>query len=153
MKQVFTTIQAQLKAKVPALKTVTRWNNQLGNTDTEKLVRFPACFYQLVGIRSSTISKGIQHHQATLRLRFADAGLAVEKLQTYEVEDAAYLVLQNFSGDPLLVGLDRIGADPDDNYDACEVLVVDYAIKFQDTGKFRATYVSRQPDREILVTE
>ena len=149
MKQVFATIEKQLKAKVPGLKLVTRWNNQLGNTDTEKLVRFPACFYQLVGIRSTTLGPGIQHCQGILRLRFADAAMAVDKLKTYEVEAEAYLALQNFSGDPLLSGLDRTGADPDDNFDTCEVLVVDYQIKYEDRTKLESRRVLRQPGREV----
>ena len=138
MKNVFTTIQTELKAKVPALKLVTRWNNQLGNTDTEKLVRFPACFFQLVGIRYSSISTGIQHGEGVLRLRFADAGLAVEKLKTYDMEQDAYLVLQNFRGGVILTGLDRIGAVPDENIDSCEVLVADYRIKFEDRTRLEA---------------
>jgi hypothetical protein len=153
MKEVFATIEAHLKAKVPALKLVTRWNNQLGNTDTEKLVRFPACFYQLVSIRSSTLGPGIQHCQGILRLRFADAAMAVDKLKTYDVEAEAYLALQNFNGGPLLSGLDRTGADPDDNFDTCEVLVVDYQIKYKDITKYVSKYVSRNPGPEIMIIE
>lgn len=149
MKQVFTTIEARLKAKVPTLKLVTRWNNQLGHTDTEKLVRFPACFYQLVGIRTSTITTGIQHGEGTLRLRFADAALAVDKLRTYDIEQAAYIALQHFCDGPLLTGLERVGADPDDNFDSCEVLVVDYKIKYEDASKHEARFSRRQPGREV----
>ncbi|MES2730061.1 MAG: hypothetical protein V4621_08225 [Pseudomonadota bacterium] len=134
MKDVYDAIQAKIKATVPQAKTVERYYGQLAMTAAGmgNLIIFPAIYYQLVGIRATTRSKGVQDCQGILRLRHCDTALVVSQLRTLALEEASYFGLSGFRGDPLQVGLDRSAIYPDDNFRGTEVIITEYPIKWTD---------------------
>lgn len=138
MKNVFIAVKAQLKAKVPGILQLERWNNQLANEGTGPALVFPAIYYQIDGVKMESISHGIQHGSGILRIRYCDKQLRPADLKTYDYEAAGYLSLQGFKGGPILTGLDRIALYPDPNHAAVEVVIAEYRLKYEDRSKFEA---------------
>lgn len=138
MKNVFVAVRAELKAKVPGILQLERWNNQLSNEATGTALVFPAIYYQIDGVKLSSISHGIQHGEGILRIRYCDKQLRAADLKTYDYEALGYLALQGFKGGPILTGLDRIALYPDPNHAAVEVVIQEYRLKYEDRSKFEA---------------
>jgi hypothetical protein len=134
MKQVFIAVKAHLKAKLPSVAKLERWNNQLDNESTENVLVFPAIYYQLDGLKTTTISRGVQQAEGILRIRHCSKGLRDAQLTGVDMEAASYLVLEAWKGGPITTGLDRVALYPDPNYGAVEVIISEYRIKYTDTS-------------------
>lgn len=142
MLDVFKALKAQLKAHVTGLATdPDRWNGQLDNEATERVLTFPAVFYQLDGVKLTTISRGVQHGEGILRVRHANRALRPGGPDAYQVEAQTYLALQNFQGGPILTGLDRIALYPDPTHAALEVIISEYRLKYSDATKLTSQTV------------
>lgn len=141
MKEVFVAVKALLKAKVPGVNTLTRWNNQLENEATEGVITFPAVYYQLDGLKSTTISRGVQQCEGILRIRHCDKALRGAQLTSVDMEASSYLALQRFKGGPITTGLDRVAIYPDPNYGAVEVIISEYHIKYTDASLLNSEVV------------
>jgi hypothetical protein len=138
MKEVYIAVKALVKANVPGLAQVTRWNNQLDTESTAAVQTFPAIYYQLDGLKMSTISKGVQQAEGTLRIRHCTKALRDTDLTGIDLEAASYLALQRFKGGPITTGLDRVAIYPDPNYAAVEVIISEYHIKYTDASLLNA---------------
>ena len=138
MKDVFKAVRAYLKPEVPGVTQVTRWNNQLDNEATEGAITFPVIYYQLDGLKMTTISRGVQQAEGILRVRHCDKALRGADLQGVDMEAASYLALQAWKGGPITTGLDRIAIYPDPNYGAVEVIISEYHIKYTDASKLNS---------------
>ncbi|WP_400192800.1 hypothetical protein [Hymenobacter sp. B81] len=136
MKPVFDTISEHLKTEVPAIKKHERWNNQLAEEARENVRVFPCSFLELQGVKTTTVSKGIQHCEGILRIRHCTKSLRTAEVDAYDLEAATYLALQNFTGGPLLVGLERSAIYPDPNHDAVEMVISEYRIKYADRTRY-----------------
>jgi hypothetical protein len=134
MKEVFVAVKAHLKARVPGVAKLERWNNQLDNESTENVLVFPALYYELDGLKMTTISRGIQQGEGILRLRHCSKALRDAQLTGVEMEATSYLALEAWKGGPLTTGLDRTGLYPDTNYGAVEVIISEYRIKYTDAS-------------------
>jgi hypothetical protein len=142
MIEVYTAIQAKIKAVAPKARTVERFFGQLamaaagdGNT-----VIFPAVYFELVNIRCSTRSKGIQDCEGTLRLRHCDQALVVSQLRTLDLEQSTYLGISGFRGDTIRTGLDRSAIYPDPTFRGVEVIITEYPIQWVDSTLFNHLY-------------
>lgn len=151
MNSLFTAIIERLQTQVPTLKTVLRWNNQLANEAQERptATAMPAAYLELISAKLTTISPGIQHGEGSLRVRICTKSLKDADPATFALENEAYLALQNFSGGPLLTGLDRRALYPDNNHAAVEMLVAEYSFKYQDTAA-RDDRSAAQPARLVV---
>ncbi|MDJ0363586.1 hypothetical protein QMK33_00360 [Hymenobacter sp. H14-R3] len=138
MKEVFVAVKAFLKTKLPDLNTLTRWNNQLENESTESVQTFPAVYYQLDGLKTTTISRGIQQAEGILRIRHCAKALRGAQLTGVDLEATTYLALQAWKGGPITTGLDRVAIYPDPNYGAVEVIISEYHIKYTDASWLNA---------------
>lgn len=141
MMEVYAAVEAKLKQAVPAALDVERFFGQLamaaagiGNT-----IRFPAMYYELVGIRTITRTRGVQDCEGILRIRHCDQALVAAQLRTPQMERATYHGLAGYRGGPLQVGLDRSAIYPDSNYRGVEVIISEYPIKWTDTSLFDKT--------------
>ncbi len=134
MKEVFVAVKAKLKAEVPGLGDIARWNNQLENEATGAVITMPAVYYQLDGLKTTTISRGVQQCEGILRIRHCDRALRVADLKTPDLEAASYLALQASRPGPVTTGLDRIALYPDPNHGAIEVIISEYHIKYTDAS-------------------
>lgn len=152
MNELFATLIARLLATVPALRTVQRWNNQLANEGQERPANLamPAAYLELLSARLTSIGPGIQHGEGVLRLRVCAKSLREAEASAYALENQVYLALQNFSGGPLLTGLDRRALYPDNNHGAVEMLVAEYNFKYQDTTAREARSLGTQA--RVVVT-
>jgi hypothetical protein len=139
---VFDTLKAQLRARVPQLKLVATWNNQLVNEAQERPANLamPAVYLEILGVKATTISAGIQHGEGLLRVRHCSKALRESDLASHALEANTYLALQNFSGGPLLIGLDRRSIYPDTNHAAVEMVISEYFIKYVDDAYFNARF-------------
>ena len=157
MIEVYAAIQAKIKEAVPAARTVERFFGQLamaaagdGNT-----VIFPAVYYELVNIRCSTRSKGIQDCEGTLRLRHCDQALVVSQLRTPDLEQSTYFELTGFRGDTIRTSLDRSAIYPDPTFRGVEVIISEYPIQWVDSTLINRQYISIEGstlDRESSVS-
>lgn len=138
MKNVFVAVKAHLKANVPGILQLERWNNQLSNEATGPALIFPAIYYQIDGVKLESISHGIQHGTGILRIRYCVKQLRAADQNTYDYEALGYLALQGFKGGPILTGLDRIALYPDPNHAAVEVVIAEYRLKYEDRSQFEA---------------
>ncbi len=138
MLEVFKAVKAHLKANVPGLAMLARWNNQLGNEATEVVTTFPVIYYQLDGVKTTTISKGVQQCEGILRIRHATRALRPADQDAYGLEIASYLALQNFKGGPITTSLDRVALYPDPSHGALEVVISEYRIKYTDASKLNS---------------
>jgi hypothetical protein len=134
MKEVYIAVKALLKANVPGLAQITRWNNQLDTESTAAVQTFPAIYYQLDGLKTTTLTKGVQQAEGILRIRHCSKALRDTELTGADMEASSYLALQRFKGGPITTGLDRTGIYPDNNYGALEVIISEYHIKYTDAS-------------------
>ncbi|GGG33312.1 hypothetical protein [Hymenobacter glacieicola] len=141
MIEVYTTIEAKLKQVIPGVKDVERFFNQLAMAaqGTGYSINFPACYYELVGVRTATRSRGIQDCEGILRIRHCDQALVVSQLRTPKMEQASYHGLSGFRGGPLMTGLERVALYPDSNYRGVEVIISEYQIKWMDSTLLNKT--------------
>jgi hypothetical protein len=157
MIDVYEAIEAKLKQVIPGVKDVERFFGQLAMAAEGQglVIRFPACYYELVAIRTSTRTRGIQDCEGILRLRHCDQALTVHQLRTPTMERNSYHGLSGFRGGPLQVGLDRSAIYPDNTYRGTEVIISEYPIKWVDRSlldKTTTTIPGSELAGEVTVT-
>ncbi|MBD2769718.1 hypothetical protein IC235_17650 [Hymenobacter sp. BT664] len=136
MREVYTALEAKIKAILPVVRDVERHFGQLAMeaAGQGKPVNFPAVYYELVNIRTASRGRGIQDCDGILRLRLCDRALVVQQLRTVKMEEEAYFGLSGWRGASLMTGLERVAVYPDPNYRGTEVIIQEYAIKWTDTS-------------------
>ena len=144
MLTLFQTLHAHLATQLPDLAELDRFNNQIALDGTGVMLTFPALFYQLDGMKMTTISRGIQHGEGILRLRHCIRHLR-PNADAYALEARSYQALQEFKGGPILTGLDRIALYPDPNHAALEIVISEYHIKYTDPTLYLARHQPTSP--------
>lgn len=88
MKVLFEYLQQTINTRVPEIKTVRMWNNQLRHANEpdgrkEKAFRYPACFIEFIIEEVHNMPLGITDYLLNIRFRFAVEGYKYTRLDTF----------------------------------------------------------------------
>jgi hypothetical protein len=94
MKAFFNLLKARINARVPAIKTVRMFNNQMAHEDgtgstgrDEKPFPHPACFIEFITNDIDNRSFGIKDYLMTVRFRFSKVSYKFERPETFDFLD------------------------------------------------------------------
>lgn len=146
MKALFTYIQQQVNARVPAIKTVRMWNNQFlhsnGNQSREargyrdeKTFKYPACFVEFIVEEVFNLPLGITDYLLTVRFRFGVESYKFQRLETFDFCDA-FLETMHLMAPTVLSGLtfttfQVIKPDFDEDFNNVEAPTMDYRTRYR----------------------
>ncbi|MBA9078957.1 hypothetical protein [Rufibacter quisquiliarum] len=149
MIEVIQALRQHITSKIPSIKKVERWNNQLSNEGKGVISRLDVVYLEFANITTVTVSRGVQHCTvAPLRVRLPGKGTEDGDVLLGRAQEL-YKVLQGFSGGPLLTPMERVKIYQDTKHDSIEQMVQDFTFKYTDDYKAVGRSQSMTPELEV----
>lgn len=161
MKALFEYIEAQINARVPAIKTVRMWNNQFlhsnGNASREsrgyrdeKPFKYPACFLEFIVEEVNNLPLGITDYMLTVRFRFGVERYKFERLETFDFCDAFMRYIHGMmptdASGLTFTSFHLIKPEFDEDFNNVEAPYIDYRTRYRHIPAYsRSTDVLHGP--------
>lgn len=153
MRELFEYIKARIESRVPAIKTVRMWNDQIdANTRrrNEKPFKYPACFVEFVVQDVANRCLGIKDYLLLVRFRFAIESYKFERLDTLDFCDdfsaAMHLMAPTESSGLIFTTFQETGMEFDENHDNVEAPYIEYRTQFRSLAAYnRKNDIERGP--------
>ena len=139
-KALYTEIRDRLRSELPAIGTLTRFNNQFEQMEESQVLELPAVLIEIAETSWANTSKFQQSGTAIVRIHigqelygdFTDGSEFESKaLSTFDLPQSIYLALQGFSGS-CFSSMTRINSFIDSSYDHLTVDQIEFTTSISD---------------------
>jgi len=138
MNDFFQLIKTRINTRVPAIKTVRMFNDQMNKRDTdrtEKPFPHPACFVEFIVIDIDNRALGIKDYIMTVRFRFSRVSEKFERPETFDFLDsfdqAIQLMAPTLATAYTFTTFQELLVDYDENHNNVENPVKDYRTRLR----------------------
>ena len=129
---IFEEVKQRLIDKIPEVKTIRLWNNQVTNENVENAFNYPAVFIEFSEILFVKENAGLQSFSGILRLYVVQEEYRTENLDNLDFVDQVAAAINGFQTDTIIKPLWRDREFQDVNHNNLIVWEQDYPLMAND---------------------
>jgi hypothetical protein len=151
---IYTSIVARLKAKVPAIKKYELWNNQTTDENWAKQNNqiYPCVFVEWSPVTYTNGSNGVQNAKLEVTVHVISKAFDSKEEQAYLLDEEVVLALHNYN-DEFYEPLIRVTSTPDQNYGTMKDFTTVFQTGFLDTSTHVDNNLIDVPAKPALVMD
>lgn len=137
MKAFFNYIKSRIETRIPTLK-VELFNDQFNKANidrTEKAIRYPICYVELIIVEVRNYCLGIKDYITTVRFRIGVEGYKFQRLETFDFVDTFYQAIHMMrptdASGLIFTSFQEISPEFDEDHNNVERPYIDYRTRYR----------------------